>query len=146
LKIHTSGSKKARIEIIPMIDTIFFLLVFFMITSLSMVQMKGMSVSMPKDSSTVTKPPPKVIVTVTAAGQYYLDTKPTDQASLQNDLQERVTSNPDTVIIVNVAGSQQVQTMIDVMDIVNQVNTPSGDPAAVMIATQPVDAGAPAAQ
>ena len=36
--------RKARIEIIPMIDTIFFLLVFFMFTSLSMVQMKGMGV------------------------------------------------------------------------------------------------------
>jgi biopolymer transport protein ExbD len=139
VNVRAANMRKARIEIIPMIDTIFFLLVFFMITSLSMVQMKGMGVSMPKDSNAVTKPPPKAIVTVNAAGQYYLDTTPTPQDQLQAALQSRVTKQPDTVIIVNVAGAQPVQTMINVMDIVNHVNTPSGDPVPVMIASQPVN-------
>ena len=40
--------KKARIEIIPMIDTIFFLLVFFMISTLSMARYSGLPVNLPK--------------------------------------------------------------------------------------------------
>ena len=40
--------KKARIEIIPMIDTIFFLLVFFMISTLSMSRYSGLPVNLPK--------------------------------------------------------------------------------------------------
>ncbi|HXF75351.1 MAG TPA: biopolymer transporter ExbD, partial [Methylomirabilota bacterium] len=40
--------KKARIEIIPMIDTIFFLLVFFMISTLSMTRYSGLPVNLPK--------------------------------------------------------------------------------------------------
>jgi biopolymer transport protein ExbD len=40
--------KRARIEIIPMIDTIFFLLVFFMISTLSMSRYSGLPVNLPK--------------------------------------------------------------------------------------------------
>ena len=123
-----------------MIDTIFFLLVFFMITSLSMVKMKGMGVNLPKDSSPSTKMPPKLIVTVDAQGKYFLGTQPITEDQLQPDLQAEVTAKPDSVIIVNVSGSRQVQTLITVMDAVGRVNTPAGDPAAVMIASQMVDA------
>ncbi|MGZ8427379.1 MAG: ExbD/TolR family protein, partial [Candidatus Binatia bacterium] len=42
MRIQRRSIKKARIEIIPMIDTIFFLLVFFMISTLSMTQFNGM--------------------------------------------------------------------------------------------------------
>ena len=53
--------KKARIEIIPMIDTIFFLLVFFMISTLSMARYSGLPVSFrrqPRDNSPPAKVPP----------------------------------------------------------------------------------------
>ena len=51
MRIQRRSIKKARIEIIPMIDTIFFLLVFFMISTLSMTQFKGMPVNLPKAAS-----------------------------------------------------------------------------------------------
>jgi len=51
MRIQRRNMKKARIEIIPMIDTIFFLLVFFMISTLSMSQFKGMPVNLPKAAS-----------------------------------------------------------------------------------------------
>jgi Biopolymer transport protein len=43
--------KKARIEIIPLIDIMFFLLASFMMVSLSQVHMKGMKVNLPSGSS-----------------------------------------------------------------------------------------------
>ena len=48
MRLQRRSIKKARIEIIPMIDTIFFLLVFFMISTLSMTQFRGMAVNLPK--------------------------------------------------------------------------------------------------
>ena len=51
MKLSAADKKKARIEIIPMIDTMFFLLVFFMISTLSMTLQKGMEVNLPKASS-----------------------------------------------------------------------------------------------
>jgi biopolymer transport protein ExbD len=132
--------RKARIEIIPMIDTIFFLLVFFMFTSLSMVQMKGMGVSLPKDSSSASAQPKTVIVTVDRAGNFLIGMDKIDPAQLLPDLQQRITAAPNAVIVVNVAKTQSVQTLIMVMDAVNQVTTPSGGEPPVMIATTPVNA------
>ncbi len=42
MRLNRSQVPKARIEIIPMIDTIFFLLVFFMMASLSMTVSRGL--------------------------------------------------------------------------------------------------------
>ena len=43
--------KKTKIEIIPMIDTMFFLLVFFMLSSLSLTKLLGMPVNLPQASN-----------------------------------------------------------------------------------------------
>ena len=149
VNIKAPPMKKARIEIIPMIDTIFFLLVFFMFTSLSMVKMNGMDVSLPKDSNAPDqKPPPQVVITVNQAGDFYLNTTKIDPAQLQADLQDRINANNDTVFIVNVDKQRPTQNIIDVMDAVNGVSIPGrpNDPVGVMIATEPVNAsGQPAA-
>ena len=147
VNIHRQPMKKARIEIIPMIDTIFFLLVFFMFTSLSMVKMNGMDVSVPKPSDAQQAPPPQVMVTVNQAGQFFLDTTPIDQSQLQTEMQDRLNAKPDTVFIVNVDKTRPTQNIVDVMDAVNSVNIPGhpDDPVGVMIATQATAPGGPAA-
>ena len=148
VSIRKQPMKKARIEIIPMIDTIFFLLVFFMFTSLSMVKMKGMDISLPKDSTaTSQKPPPQVVITIDEAGSYFLNTDKIDGGQLQTELQNRVTAKPNTVFIVNVNKSRQTQDIITVMDAVNEVRIPGrpNDPVGVMIATSPVKADGTAA-
>ncbi len=138
--------RKARIEIIPMIDTIFFLLVFFMFTSLSMVKMNGMDVNLPKDASTPDqKPPPEVVVTVDKAGDFFLGgsggVAKIDPNRLESEMQSRLNQKPDTVFIVNVDKQRRTQDIIDVMDAVNTVRIPGhpDDPVGVMIATEPVN-------
>jgi biopolymer transport protein ExbD len=48
VKLRRRPPRKARIEIIPMIDTVFFLLVFFMMASLAMTVHGGIPVNLPK--------------------------------------------------------------------------------------------------
>lgn len=140
MKIVRPDIRKARIEIIPMIDTIFFLLVFFMFTSLSMVKMKGMDVSVPKNAPSNQKPPPVVVVTVDADSRYFIGKTPIDPGDLENDIQDKVTADPKSVIVVNIDKTQPVQTLVSVMDAVNDVSTPDGNSAAVTIATEPINA------
>ncbi len=148
MKFPAREMKKARIEIIPMIDTIFFLLVFFMITSLSMVRMKAMTVALPKNA-----PPAAanssvggasdqrhlVILTVNDAGGYYLGTRRVAPETLGSALQARAVSDPHSVVVLNIAKSQTAQTLIKVMDAVNRVRTPDGQPVTALMATEPVD-------
>ena len=71
--------KKARIEIIPLIDIMFFLLASFMMVSLSQTHMKGIRVNLPSANS----PPPKpneqkdyISVRVTEGNLVYFDNQP----------------------------------------------------------------------
>ena len=130
-----------------MIDTIFFLLVFFMFTSLSMVKMNGMDVSLPKAAAGQT-PPPQVVVTVDKAGSFFLNAGQVAPAQLQAQMQARVDAKADTVFIVNVDKHRPTQDIITVMDAVNTVKIPGHphDPVGVMIATEPIKASGEAAQ
>ncbi len=148
MKFPPRQIKRARIEIIPMIDTIFFLLVFFMITSLSMVRMKAMTVVLPRNTPPAAANAPAgnaadrqhlVILTVSDAGGYYLGTRRIAPEALGAALQSRATSDPHAVVVLNVAKSQTAQTLIKIMDAVNRVRTPDGQPVSALMATEPVD-------
>jgi biopolymer transport protein ExbD len=66
--------KKARIEIIPLIDIMFFLLASFMMVSLSQVTMKGMKVNLPIGSSGETQSKKDYVsLSVDKDGYYYFD-------------------------------------------------------------------------
>ena len=148
MKFPVREMKRARIEIIPMIDTIFFLLVFFMITSLSMVRMKAMTIALPKNalpaaanaSSAVTPDPQHlVILTVSDAGGYYVGIRRVAPETLGAALQARAAADAHSVVVLNVAKSQTAQTLIKIMDAVNRVRTRDGQPITALMATEPVD-------
>jgi len=73
MRLQRGSLKKARIEIIPMIDTIFFLLVFFMIATLSMSEYGGLPVNLPNAASGQQPPKEGVTVTLTKDGRVLLN-------------------------------------------------------------------------
>ena len=60
--------KRARIEIIPLIDIMFFLLASFMMVSLSQTHMKGIRVNLPAPTQVVQPPDPTVVRIQVASG------------------------------------------------------------------------------
>ena len=77
-----------------MIDTIFFLLVFFMMASLAMTTQKGMPVNLPKASSATERPAVKVVLTLADSGAYYIDKTRVDFPGIRNALAGRFMVNP----------------------------------------------------
>lgn len=68
------GEKRARIEIIPLIDIVFFLLATFVMVSMSMIKNQGISVNLPiAASSSSQERKDYTAITVTAAGEYYFN-------------------------------------------------------------------------
>ena len=66
--------RRARIEIVPLIDIIFFLLATFVMVSLSMIKNRGVPVNLPTAASAVAQERKSyVAVTVTEPGDVYLD-------------------------------------------------------------------------
>lgn len=65
--------KRTRIEIIPMIDTMFFLLVFFMLSSLALVRQGGINVNLPKAVTGKKQTAVDLTVTVDKARHVYVN-------------------------------------------------------------------------
>ncbi len=124
--------KRARIEIIPMIDTIFFLLVFFMMTSLSMVQMHSRKVTLPVSALAHEKPQTQIIVTLTREGEYYLDYQRVSVEEIRSRLAARVEEDPQATIVINCDRDQPVAAFARLFDLVKQANA-----GTVVIATAP---------
>lgn len=116
MRLKAYQPKRARIEIIPMIDTIFFLLVFFMIASLAMTTQKGMPVNLPKASAATERPVVKVVLTLASSGSYYVDKTPVDFAGIRTMLARRLRENPSAVVVINCDKSQSWQKGIELAD------------------------------
>jgi biopolymer transport protein ExbD len=116
MKIRQRPSKRARIEIIPMIDVIFFLLVFFMVSSLAMTKINSMPVSLPKTSSSPESLKQKVILTIKKTGDLYINQAPTSLEALGAQLAYEMRNDPQGILIVNADESTEYGLVVRAMD------------------------------
>jgi biopolymer transport protein ExbD len=108
--------KRARIEIVPMIDVVFFLLIFFMMASLSMTVYRGLPVNLPRAASGVTPPSETAAITVSRDGQAYLDRQPVTRAMLGERLRGLVGGNRDVAIVITADEAVAHGRVVEVLD------------------------------
>lgn len=101
MKLRRRPNKKARIEIIPMIDVIFFLLVFFMVSSLAMTKINSIHVALPKTASTSESLRQKVILSVKRNGDLYVNQLQVTLEDIGASLAEAMKDNPQDTLLVN---------------------------------------------
>jgi biopolymer transport protein ExbD len=109
-----------RIEIIPMIDVMMFLLVFFVLISLNSLPSRGVKVALPYAADAAhLEVPKRVTLTLTADGEVYLDGTRTGLAELSEQLEALERNDKLTVII---AGDQsaRLQPLVSVLDAVKR--------------------------
>src|SRR6059058_5607547 len=94
--------KRARIEIIPLIDIMFFLLASFMMVSLSQTHMKGIQVNLPANTSVPPTEKKDFVSIKVAAGQvYYIDNQPVTDDELRPRLYRLHEANPDIKVSIS---------------------------------------------
>ena len=100
MKLRKSRSyKRGRIEIIPMIDVMFFLLATFMLASLSMQNLHSLPVNLPQGHAAPIQAKKPISLTITADSKIYLDKTPVTLDTLTTTLKSML-SGPDASIIV----------------------------------------------
>ena len=102
--IPIQSRRRARIEIIPLIDIIFFLLATFVMVSLSMVKNKGIGVQLPPaETGTQQEAGDKnfTVITVTQKGEIYLNKEKISASALPNRLKELKQKEKDPMVLLN---------------------------------------------
>ncbi|KOC90155.1 ExbD/TolR family protein [Winslowiella iniecta] len=111
---------KAHIELIPMIDVMMFLLVFFVLISLNVIPALGLKTQLPGAASAQQlKPQKKAIITLGADEQLQLDGQPVALDALVTSLKQQQ-GDQTTTIIVNSDKGVAVERLVAVMDNLRQ--------------------------
>lgn len=91
---------KPEVMIIPMIDIMFFLLVFFMLSTLYMVDLKTITVNMPKVQHAESQTNVNYLVTIKADGSLYLENNLIDENSLIIGAKEQYQENNNFAVVI----------------------------------------------
>ena len=115
-----SGEKDVYddINITPMLDLAYVLMVIFIIMTTASVQ--GIKVNLPKASDTpsLAKPQTKAI---TADGTMFLDTYPVSLPELENLLRQAKATNPSLPVVVKADSTVPYQKVVDVLDVIGKL-------------------------
>ncbi len=109
--------RRARIEIIPLIDIMFFLLATFVMVSLSMIKNRGIAVVLPAAASGAAQDRNNyVTVSVKDTGQLYLDKEEMTEEQAIAQLERLKTGNPDLRVFINGDENARLGLAISVLD------------------------------
>ena len=120
MRIPRKQSEKARIEIIPMIDVIFFLLVFFMVSTLSMTINRGLPVNLPTAATAQKERRDNVSLTVMQDGKMFLNKEPITLQNMGQRVKAALASNPQLAVVINADGQVLHSTVVDILDELRQ--------------------------
>jgi biopolymer transport protein ExbD len=121
MKVQGENEPYDDINITPMLDLAYVLLVIFIIMTTATVQ--GIVVNLPKASATpsLAKPQTKAI-TITADGSLFLDTYPVTLQELESRLQAYKAVNPSLPVVVKGDAAVQYEKVIEVLDLIGRLD------------------------
>ncbi len=110
-------ARKTRLEIIPLIDVMFFLLASFMMVSLTMTKQQTIGVNLPVAASAQSDFKPDMInLGVSAAGDVFFDKDPVTLPDLQKRLQQSRQTNAETPVYISGDSDTRHADMVRVLD------------------------------
>lgn len=121
MQIQQGNEPYADINVTPMLDLSYVLLVIFIIMTTASVQ--GIKVNLPKASNTpsLAKPTTKAI-TITEDGRIFLDTYPVTMQELEVQLRQNKAVNPDFPVVIKGDAKIQYEKVIEVLDLMGRLD------------------------
>ncbi|ACB52401.1 putative biopolymer transport protein, ExbD/TolR family [Crocosphaera subtropica ATCC 51142] len=111
----------AEINIVPMIDIIFSILAFVIISTLFLTRSEGLPVNLPSAQSTEPQKTQQINVTVEADGDIFVDRQPTEVNDLKNAISGLMGQAQESLVIINADKAVEHGRVVAVMDKVRQV-------------------------
>lgn len=126
---HSSKKKRTpRIEIIPMVDVMFLLLVFYILSTIAMTTERGIPVSLPGAASAGSVAVEEVVVSINARGEVYLNRERVELAELGSSLQSLADGLPgglahlrEGYVVLNIDMAVPHRSVVSAMDQLGQL-------------------------
>jgi len=120
MKISDKPKRKVQINITSLIDVLFILLIFFLVTS-TFLEQPGMKLELPKAKSANVEKVENMVVYIDADHQIFLNDKPVAIDRLEEQLKELITENEDPTLVLRADKSVPHGLVVTAMDLAKQV-------------------------
>lgn len=108
--------KKPKIMIIPMIDIIFFLLVFFMMSMLTMVVQKSINLNLPQSTTSKLNLTETLPISVTSGGDIYVEKEKISKDVFRKRMEIEKGRNPDVTVVLRADKQSEHGDFVFVLD------------------------------
>ena len=108
--------KEPTIMIIPMIDIVFFLLVFFMVGTLYMNTEQQIPLNLPSTSTSTAKSIEPIIITLTTSHKLYIDNREISADNLSQEVQDIVRTTPRQAFVIRASKDVYYNEVIALLD------------------------------
>ena len=123
--------EEVSVNILPMIDVIFAILSYFIISSLFLTQSDGLSVNLPSAQTTQQQPGANFTDTIDGQGQVTLNQSAIEISEIQSAIRQQITPGQEAVVTIRADEKAEHGDVVGVMDEVRQI-----EQARLAIATQ----------
>lgn len=110
-----------EINLLPMIDVIFSILAFFIISTLFLTRSQGLTVDLPTAQTAEPKQSVQMNISIEPDGKMFLDRQPIELDNLKAALTEKIEPDSESMVIINADEKVEHGTVVKVMDRLRQV-------------------------
>ena len=121
MRLQEEPDLPPRINILPMIDVIFAILVFFIVSSLYLTRSEGLPVNLPRASTTEVQKTKQITVSLDSAGKLTVDSQPAEMDGLKAAVEKSIETGNTTTVVVNADKTVEHGLVIDAIDRLRQI-------------------------
>ena len=120
MRVKAFFAKRPRVEMVPLLDMFFILLVFFIFGVFSMTMSSGILVDLPAAATTEPLTPEVAVISLTADGRLFLNQEVMTVQTLPSRLQVLRAGRPEVPVVINADRQVTHGTVIEVLDTVRR--------------------------
>jgi biopolymer transport protein ExbD len=111
----TAGEDESAIDITPMLDVVFIMLIFFIVTA-TFVKEAGIDVNRPDAATAVKQEKANILIAISATNEIWIDHRRIDVRSVRPNIERLHAENPQGSVVIQADKESKTETLIKVMD------------------------------
>lgn len=121
MRLPNESDRPPQINIIPMIDVIFAILVYFIISSLFLTRSEGLPVNLPQAETVQLQKTQQITVSLDSEGILSIDREPIELTELKATVENSMETEQTTVVVINADETVDHGLVVDVIDQLRQI-------------------------
>ncbi len=115
----TPQAEEGEIDITPMLDVVFIMLIFFIVTA-SFVKESGIEVNRPDATTAQSKPRANILIAINDMGEIWINKRKVDESQVRANIERMHAENPQGTVVIQADEEAKTRQLVAVMDAARQ--------------------------